>query len=240
MSRPTHATTPSGDEVTLEANAQVGVQPRSVAQVEHNAMQALDLVRAALTALNNVTRLLERASLLLAHGRGSVAAAVVAELERVHEQLGMTIGTAELYATPLLRGGGAAFALQGPRDELSEPIWVALPDLHEPYLALLAEPLRAGEGSGRLSQRYAELTSRALAARAELTANTKLLCEVLRNQRQRVAKTAVPRRADDERFVSLIQQVRTSVLHAGHAALRVQGNPTSRAAWLVEAIELAR
>jgi hypothetical protein len=69
MSRAIHETTPSGDEVTLEANAQLCARGRTVAQVEHNAMQALDLVRATLAALSGVTPALDRFALLLSSHR---------------------------------------------------------------------------------------------------------------------------------------------------------------------------
>jgi hypothetical protein len=240
MTRAVHATTPSGDEVTLEASAQVAVRPRTVAQVERNAMQALDLVRAALAALTEVTRALERAALLLSHNRGPLASSIIPELRRISEQLGVNIENAELHGTPLLRGATAAFALQAASDELSEPIRVELPNLSDAYRALIADELTSHTSPAALAQRHAQLLSEAQAGRAKLTATAKYLSEVLSNQRPKTPKATLPRRADDERFVSLIQQVRDSVLHAGGAALRVQGSPTTRAAWLVEAVEQSR
>lgn len=236
MSRIHATTTPSGDEVTLEVTAQVRTRPRALAQVEHNAMQALDLVRSTLTALSEVTRSLDRAALLLSHSHGGTETAVWPELARVIEQLGTQIESAELHGEPILQGGQAAFALRDPSDELTEPVQVELPNLSHDWRELAAH---AADGAAQLTERHAVLSRHVQAARRRLANQAKRLSEVLSAERRQAPAPAAARRLDDERFVAMTQQVRDSVLHAGDAALLVQGTPSTRAAWLVEASHLA-
>ena len=232
MSRAIHETTPSGDEVTLEANAQLVTRGRAVAQAEHNAMQALDLVRATVAALSEVAALLDRIGLLLSHSRGAVESAISVELGRVIAQLGESIQAAALHGDPLLRGGGNTFAVQDPQDMSSMPLRIDLPDLSDAY-AELAEIDLSAEGSTLLiSKRQAALVSLVQATRKDLSATARELSGVLASQRP---PSPVPPRVEDEGFVAMIHELRQSVLHAGDAALRVQGSPTARATWLIEA-----
>src|ERR1700753_3589557 len=76
MTRSIHATTASGDAVTLGAGATLASHGRTLAHLEHNAMQALGLVRATLVALQGVGAQLDRASLLLSHPRGVIDFAI--------------------------------------------------------------------------------------------------------------------------------------------------------------------
>jgi hypothetical protein len=234
MSRPIHETTPSGDEVRLEANAQLCTRGRTVAQVEHNAMQALDLVRATLTALHDVAAWLDRIGLLLSHSRGAVESAISLELERVIAQLGESIQAALLRDDPLLRGGGAAFAVQDPQDMSSAPLRVDLPDLSHAYSELAEIDLSSDGSSRMISQRQAALVTLIQGARKQLTTTSQELSGVLASQRP---PSPVPARVGDEGFVAMIRDLRQSVLHAGDAALRVQGSPTARATWLIEALK---
>lgn len=234
MSRAIHETTASGDEVTLEANAQLVTRGRTVAQVEHNAMQALDLVRATLAALGDIAGLLDRIGLLLSHNRGAIEDAISMELERVIAQLGETIQAAMLHDDPLLCGGGATFAIQDPQDMSTAPLRIELPDLSEAF-GELAEVDLGSEGSAlEISKRQAALVRVVQGARKQLTSTSQELSGVLASQRPPSPR---PPRIEDEGFVAMIHELRQSVLHAGDAALRVQGSPTARATWLIEAIK---
>lgn len=230
-----HATAPSGDEVTLEANAQLGARGRTVAQVEQNAMHALNLVRAALIGLDQVTKGLDRAALLLAHNHQAIDPAVRPELRRTLEQLGEHLRGATLHGEPLLQGGSTSFALQEPGDDISEPLIVELPALEAAFSELVEAELSGGSHAW-VSQRHETLASEVQLARRQLEQQAARLGEVLAHRR-RIHAPAAQRRAEDEGFIAMIQQVRDDVLHAGEAALLVQGSPSVRAAWLVEAIE---
>ena len=235
MSRAIHATTASGDEVTLEANAQHCARGRTVAQVEHNAMQALDLVRATLAALSGVTEALDRLGLLLSHSRG--AEALRPALQRTIEQLGQSIHGARLRDDPLLSGDSATFVVDGPQDLTSAPLEIHLPDLSREYVAL-AELDLADSNEALLGAQHARLMSLVLAANKQLQHTAERLTGILSSQRP-THNEARPR-AEDEGFVAMIQSVRDSVLHAGDLALRVQGSPSTRATWLIEALRDAR
>ena len=236
MSRAIHATTPSGDEVTLEANAQLCARGRTVAHVEHNAMQALDLVRATLAALSGIAPSLDRLALLLSNSRGIAASALVSELERVIPQLGQAIHGAALRDDPLLSGGSAKFLVDDPQDLTSIPLQIDLPDLSSAFAELAELDLRATT-TAQLVAKHTQLAGQVLTAKKGLSDLAQRLSGVLANQRPSCEK---PLRAEDEGLVAMIQTVRQSVLHAGDAALRVQGSPSARATWLIEALRDAR
>jgi len=236
MSRAIHATTPSGDEVTLEANAQQCLRGRTVAQVEHNAMQALDLVRATLAALSGLAPVLDRLALLLSNSRGIAAGALASELQRMIDQLGQTIHGAALRDDPLLSGGSAKFLIDDPQDQTSIPLEIDLPDLSSAFAELAALDL-ATTTVAQLTAKQTQLTGQALTAKKRLSDLAQRLSGVLANQRPSREK---PPRAEDEGFVAMIQNVRQRVLHAGDAALRVQGSPSARATWLIEVLRDAR
>jgi hypothetical protein len=207
-----------------------------VAQLEHNAMQALALVRAAHNALAEVARVADRAALLLSHSRGLVEAAVKPELQRVFAAIVGQVQAAAVNGEPLLQGGAQAFALDDPWQPASEPLCVELPDLRLAADALAAVDLSGGANALTVSQRNTVLLGEVRLAQKQLTATAKRLVEQLGKQRRDGDGAPLPsaRRAQDEGFVSMIGRVRDHVLHAGDAALRVQGPPTTRAAWLVE------
>ena len=94
MNRSIHATTASGDAVTLEACTQTASRERTLAQVEHNAMQALGLVRAGLHALEPMFHGLDRIALLLSNSRGVVDPTVKPELKRVFSDLAQHVSVA--------------------------------------------------------------------------------------------------------------------------------------------------
>ena len=236
MSRAIHATTPSGDEVTLEANAQQHARGRTVAQVEHNAMQALDLVRATLAALSDVAPAVDRLTLLLSNSRGIAASALAAELQRVIQQLGETIHAAALRDDPLLVGGTAKFAVDDPNDLTSTPLEIDLPDLSSAFAELAELDLQVTTTT-QLAAKQAQLAAEVQAAKKHLGETAQRLSSALARQRPTREKL---HRAEDERFVAMIQSVRQSVLHAGDAALRVQGSPSSRATWLIQALRVLR
>ncbi|HTU58526.1 MAG TPA: hypothetical protein VMF89_08830 [Polyangiales bacterium] len=236
MSRAIHATTPSGDEVTLEANAQHHARGRTVAQVEHNAMQALDLVRATLAALSDVVPAIDRLALLLSNSRGIAVSALAAELQRVIQQIGETIHAAALRDDPLLTGGSAKFAVDDPHDLTSTPLEIDLPDLSHAFAELAGLDLKV-TSIAQLTAKQLQLTAEVHAAKKHLGETAQRLSGVLARQRPPREKLL---RAEDERFVAMIQSVRQSVLHAGGSALRVQGSPSSRATWLIEALRVLR
>jgi hypothetical protein len=75
-------------------------------------------------------------------------------------------------------------------------------------------------------------------ARKQLTAANQQLGAVLgRLHRGRIHDATLTAARADEGFVDLIGRVRDHVLDSGSVALRVQGAPSTRAAWLVEAYE---
>lgn len=234
MSRAVHATTPSGDEVTLEANAQLAARERTVAQVEHNAMQALDLVRATLHALDELSAPLDRLAALLSHSRGVPMSTIAPELQRLIEQLGTSIHAAALREDPLLTGGSTSFAVENPQDG-SGPLQIDLPDLSGAY-AELAELDFATSTHALITLKQVHLTSTVQVSKKQFTVLVQRLTGLLGSQRP--PRPLMPR-AEDEGFVAMIQTVRQRVLHAGDAALRVQGSPSSRATWLIEAFRNA-
>jgi hypothetical protein len=231
MSRAIHETTASGDEVTLEANVQVAARGRTVAQVEHNAMQALDLVRATLHVLGEVLVPLDRLALLLA-GRSAVTA-IAPELQRTIEQLGACIHAAMLREKPLLVGGTVAFVVDDPQDMTSTPLQIELPDLSSAFAELVELDL-AVSTHAQLCAKQARLAGLVQRARRQFSDTAQRLSGVLASQRP---SSPGPARTADEGFVALIQSVRDRVLHAGNAALRVQGSPSARATWLITALK---
>lgn len=237
MSRSIHATTASGDAVTLEAHAQLAARERTVAQLEQNAMQALSLVRATSGALDPVLRGLDRVTLLLAHSRGLVEPAVKPELRRVLAELSEHVHAAAVCGELLLCGGARSFALEDPASENAQPLCVELPDLSEPTRGLTQLDLSGSTNALLLSQRNAAVLVEVRKAQRRLQHLAKQLVEVLATRRRGAARSSqpIPRRASEDGFVSMVGHLREHLLAAGETALRVQGSPGARAAWLVEA-----
>ena len=163
MSRSIHATTASGDAVTLETCTQSASRDRTLAQVEHNAMQALALVRAGLHALEPMFRGLDRIALLLSHSRGVVEATVKPELKRVLSDLINHVSVAAWSGEALLRGGARAFALEDPWNETGQPLTVELPDLSESVRTLAQLDLNGAANALALSQRQVRKLAEQLA-----------------------------------------------------------------------------
>jgi hypothetical protein len=239
MSRVIQKTTASGDAISLGASHRSAVPGRSVAQLEHNGMQALSLVRATLNALVALTRYSDRITLLLTHSRGLVDVTIKPELKRVFGEIADHVNTAALHGEPLLCGGASAYALGDPWHETSEPFCIELPDLRHAAQALTSIDLLGGTNALALGKRNEELLGELRHTQKQLTLAAHRLSEVLANARRErnASEPPPPRRNQDEGFVSLIGRVRDQVLHAGGAALRVQGAPSTRAAWLVEGPE---
>lgn len=198
-------------------------------------MQALDLVRATLAALGELAPALDRLALLLANSQSIAPAALSSELQRVIAQLGEIIHSAALRDDPLLRGGSAKFLVEDPHDLRSTPLQIELPDLSSAFADLAAIDLAAATRP-ELASQHAQLASLVQTARTQLSDLAQRLSKVLASQRP----PAPSARATDDGFVELIQSVRERVLHAGDAALRVQGSPSSRATWLIEALRDVR
>lgn len=225
MSRPPPRTTASGDAVSLQPSAHTTARGRAVAQREHDAMQALALVRTTLLALERVAKIADRAALLLSHNRGLVEPAVKPELKRVQEELQTAVQTAAWSGQALLCGGLSVFALEDPWRESSESLTVAQPDLQEATRALAGvDPNNAL----LLSQRNLALLAEIQRAQKQLRSTAARVSALLATQRSGDVKRV------DDGFISMIGRVRDHVLHAGNAALRVQGAPSTRAAWLIE------
>lgn len=240
MSRAIHATTGSGDAITLELSVETPAHGRTLAQLEHNAMQALGLTRAALAALEPCAHAIDRASVLLAHSPGVVEPAIRPELKRIFVELSEHVNTAQLHGEPLLRGDRHSFALVDPREESSQPLCVVLPDLREKTQALAACDLGAAANALTLAQRNGAALLEVRQAQRELLQTLQNLNQVLAAQRRGRDLRPIsepPPPNQDEGFISLIGRVRDHVLTSGGAALRVQGAPSSRAAWLVERFE---
>ena len=102
------ATTASGDAVILEATpepqARDGTRGRLLAQLEHNAMAALGLVRAGVSGLQSVSRLLDRAAQMLAQNKIVVDPAKARELQRAFTELVEHVQTRAYAEHALLQG----------------------------------------------------------------------------------------------------------------------------------------
>jgi hypothetical protein len=236
-------TTASGDAVSVEAPAE-GAAPSSsrgrlLAQFEHNAMLALGLVRAGLLALQGVTGLLERATQLLSRHHGVLEPGAANSLRRVFDELAQHVQNASHDGHSLLTGVSVAFALDDPWQAASEPLHIALPDLSSSVLG------EAGVQELQLGARttVAPILQRLNAVRSALQqgqvsmqqAGEQLSVVLTRLDANRVKSAPGPEAADT--FDRLAEQVRDHVLRAGASALRVQGAPSTRAAWLVEGFE---
>jgi hypothetical protein len=244
MSRPlTPQPTAAGDAVILEAtsdsSARDSTRGRLLAQLEHNAMLALGLVRAGFNALQRVTHLLERATQAIPRNQGLLDPAKVRELKGVLAELVEHVKSSSYAEHALLHGASVSFALDDPWLEASEMLFVKLPDLTASVLG--------PEGIARL-----ELESRASASNVMLRINgvrnavaqghvslqnavRRLNAVVLRLNAKRRKSTPAPPSPDD--FQRLTGRVRDHVLRSGASALRVQGTPSTRAASLVEGTE---
>jgi hypothetical protein len=236
MTRPTHATA-SGETVTLEATAAQGARGRSLAQLEHNAMQALGLVRAAMIAVEMVGSSMERAALLLSRSQGFVDVGLKPELKRVIATVVQQVNGASHAGHSLLDGDSVAFAIDDPWLEASEPLGIELPDLAPSVLGAggLSELDLGGNTSLQSTQqRIAAVQTAARDGQRSLQHSAQALSAVLARLHEARGRSAPPRNQDDG-FIDLIGRVREQVLRSGAAALRVQGAPSTRAAWLVEA-----
>jgi hypothetical protein len=236
MSRSIHPTTASVDAVTLETCTQTASRERTVAQVEHNAMLALAMVRAALGALEPVFQGLDRISLLLLHSRGLVEASIKPELKRVLVELANHVSAAAWSGEPLLQGGTRAFALDDPWNETGQPLTIALPELDEAVHALSELDLGGAANALALGQRNAAALQEVRKTQRQLQQLAKQLADVLAKRRRSAARSSqtISKRGPDDVFVTMVSLVRDHVLAAGPEALRVQGSPTTRAAYLVE------
>jgi hypothetical protein len=237
MTRATHATTASGDAVTLEASAEQGARGRSLAQLEHNAMQALGLVRAALVAVQAVGHNLDRASLMLSRSQGAIDPGLKPELKRVIASVTQQVNTASHAGHSLLDGNAVAFALDDPWLEASEPLGIDLPDLTQSVLGKggLSELDLIGTTSVNIAvQRIHAAQSAVREGQRSLSQSAQALSAVLARLHEARGRSAEPRNQDDG-FIAMIGRVRDQVLRSGSVALRVQGAPSTRAAWLVEA-----
>jgi hypothetical protein len=241
MTRSIHATTASGDAVTLEAGAKPAARGRTLAQLEHNAMQALGLVRATITALQGVAAQIERAVLLLSHTRGVVDSSIRPELKRVFNEIGDRVRSAAHGGQLLLCGQTVAFALDDPWQESSGAVCIELPELWEAALGgsgLATLELQNARNALTVMQRLSALQSLVQESMKRFGVEHQRLGAVLgRLHRGRVRDATLTAARADEGFVDLIGRVRDHVLGSGTTALRVQGAPSTRAAWLVEACE---
>jgi hypothetical protein len=242
MTRPSiPAGSASPDAVTLapttDPTARDGASGRVLAQLEHNAMLALGMVRASMTALQNATHALENIAQVLPQS-SSIEPARARELRRLIDELARHVQTAEHAGQSLLLGATVPFALDDPWLEASELLHLELPQLKDSVLA------PDGIASLDLSQRANQLSAmhhvnavRAAIARGHvsLQRGTRQLNVVLmRLNANRNKSTPPPLGPDDRDFEQLTGRVRDHVLRSGASALRVQGTPSVRAASLVE------
>ncbi|MEY4581331.1 MAG: hypothetical protein RL701_6034 [Pseudomonadota bacterium] len=243
MTRAIQTTTASGDAITLEASATPPTRGRMVAQLEHNAMQALALVRTTLAALQRVVQCCDRANLLLSRSRGVVEPAIKPELRRTFGELAELVNGTQFGGEPVLTGGTCPFALEDPWNETGEPFAIELPDLHESTQALAAVDLNGAANALQLGQRTNALLGEVRVAQKQLGAAVVRLNQVLFSQRRgaevpgadrSALVTAKRDRQQDENFVSMIGRVRDRVLTSGGAALLVQGGLSARATSLLE------
>lgn len=237
------ATTSSGDAVTLEAASDAAsrgnVRGRLLAQLEHNAMLALGLVRASLAALQGAGRTLDRAQRLIGHEHGPIDLMLAKELRAAFDELSHQVQMAVHDGHALLQGGSVSYALEDPWVESSRPLQVPLPDLSPSVLG--EEGLDGLELGGPRSSTLQvlrclnDVRAASQAGHADLQRATRELNDVLtRLHGDRIRSAA---RGRDEDFEKLAHLMREHVLRSGASALRVQGTPTSRAASLVEGSE---
>lgn len=243
VSRPSiPAVSAAGDAVTLEAgdgSARDGSRGRLLAQLEHNAMRALGLVRAGMLALQAVNRQLERATHLLSRHHGVLEAHVADELRRVFSELVQYVQTASHDGHPLLDGTTVPFSLDDAWQEASEPLQVELPDLSRSVVG--DGGLHGLELSPRMVvlpvlQRLNHVRSAQQQGQVSLQRAAQQLNVVLSRLHESRAKHATRKEAPDN-FKQLAERLRDHVLRAGGSALRVQGSPSTRAAGLVEGLE---
>jgi hypothetical protein len=184
---------------------------------------------------------LDRAGLLLSHTRGVVEAAIRPELKRVFTEIGDRVRVAAHGGQPLLRGETVAFALDDPWQESSGPVCIELPELWESTLgsnSLATLELQGAANALTVMQRVSALQALVQQSIKRLAGERQRLGAVLgRLHRGRLRDQQLTAARADEGFVALRGRVRDRVLGSGSAALRVQGAPSTRAAWLVEACE---
>jgi hypothetical protein len=233
------ATTASGDAVILEATPELHARGRLLAQLEHNAMAALGLVRAGFSGLQSVSRLLDRAAQMLAQNQVVLDPSKARELQRVFSELVQHVQTLAYAEHMLLQGETVSFALDDPWLEASEMLFVQLP--------LLGPSVLGAEGIA--STDFGPLTSathvmhringvRNAVAQGHVSlqhAVRRLNVVVVRLHANRGKSTPVP--ASPDEFQRFTGRVRDHVLRSGASALRVQGTPSTRAASLVEGAE---
>jgi hypothetical protein len=239
MSRSIHAKTASGDAITLEASADASGRGRSLAHLEHSAMQALGLVRAASGALRDVTRMVERTALVVSRGSGLLEAGLKPELKRMFAELAQHIRSADYAGHGLLDGGMLVVSLDDAGHGGGVPLAIELPDLVPSLLGeggLCELDLQGSIGTGSVQQRVAAAQTALHKAEQSLQASSKALLGVLQRLHD---SRAIPgsQRTRDEGFIALIGQLRERLLRSGASALRVQGAPSTRAVWLVEGTE---
>ena len=233
--------TDAGDAVTLHAGSDAnreGGHGRLLAQLEHNAMLALGLVRAGAFALQAVSRLMERATHLLSRHHGVLEAQVAHDLRRVFSDLIQYVQTAQHAGQPLLTGAIAQFALDDAWRQTSEPLQIKLPDLTHSVLSDTG--IHGLELDSRMVvlpvlQALNTVRGDIQTGHASLQNATQQLNVVLTRLYESRAKHPPAKAAHD--FQQLAVHVRDHVLRAGGAALRVQGPPTERATGLVEGLE---
>ena len=236
------ALTPAGDAVTLEASGdgstRDGSRGRLLAQLEHNAMLALGLVRAGMLALQGVARQLERATHLLSRHHGVIEANAAEELRRVFSELIQHVRTASHDGHLLLEGAVVPFALDDAWQESSEPLLVELPDLSPSVLD--SGGLHELELNTRMAvlpvlQRLNAVRSEQQQGLASLQRAAQQLNVVL--SRLHKSRAHHSRAQATDNFNQLAERLRDHVLRAGGSALRVQGQPSTRAAGLVQGLE---
>jgi hypothetical protein len=226
-------------EAASEAASRDGIRGRLLAQLEHNAMLALGMVRASSAALQGVSRTLDRANRLIGQVHGPIDLLLAKELRAAFDELSRQVHMASHDGHKLLQGGSVSYALDDPWLESSQPLQVALPDLSASVLAEggLDELELGGPHSTSLPvlRCMNEVRAAIQAGQAGLQRATRQLNEVLARLHGDRIRSAARGRDDD--FEQLAQLMREHVLRSGASALRVQGPPSSRAASLVEGSE---
>jgi hypothetical protein len=226
-------------EAASEPSPRDGTRGRVLAQLEHNAMLALGLVRAGSHALQGATRLLERSAQIVSPNQVVLEPTRARDLRRGFEELIEHVKSSVYGEHPLLQGACVSFALDDPWLEASELLFVQLPDLcesvlsdegitgvnfepltHASYVAHRINGVRNAIAQGHVSLQHAV---------------RRLNVVVLRLNANRGKNPATQASPDD--FQRLTGRVRDHVLRSGASALRVQGTPSTRAASLVEGAE---
>jgi hypothetical protein len=233
---------PIAEAVIVEASetpARASGGGRVLAQLEHNAMLALGLTRAAHAALHALSEPLDRAAELAERAQTFVDPTSARELRSSFDAVKERVENAAHAGHTLLQGGAVSFALDDPWIEPSDRLYVELPDLGPSVLGpdgLCAIELTPRAG-GLISLRIGAVRHAIARGHGNLERATHQLDVVVLRLNASRSKSTPPPKLLEEEFADFTGRVRDHVLRSGASALRVQGTPSTKAASLIEGVD---